>query len=683
MQRQWARCCILTVLGFAVHAPALHGELLWDDDYLVRTNSFIRSPIFFLEVFRHYLLPESYSIHYRPMQNISYMVDYLLWDNNVYGFHLSSVLWHVAAGILIYFLLARLFRSVLATRHEEDSEFSRAGIASWLAFFVALLWIVHPVHSAAVDYISGRADSLAVCLGAGAWLMAWTAQRRSGSRRIILFVLAWITALLALCSRESGCLWPMLFLANFFILEKSTRRGKAVAVGACLILFLTYAGLRHIPAEKTTSNPSPATSASMRAVLMLRALGDYGGLMIFPANLHMERALPGAAPFSGGGGWEVAIKREYLLFAGAALLAALVVLARRKSAGQRFRVFGALWFILAYLPISNLIPLNATVAEHWLYLPSIGFLTFLIGYGLDIPKRWRTPAVVFLCLAVSALSIRSAYRSCDWASNEAFARSTIRSGGLTVRIALLLGEVYSNRGDYSQAEHILRKAVEMHPGYPLAENNLARVLMHLGREKEAQELFVKSVETAPENMKTYPQTWYAALHLSRLLVSEDRKAEAIAVLEKARRDYPQMWELISAESELLCAEGEVESAERMVGEFAHEYWWHYRAHLSLGRLLAMRGLEEAAAGEMRHASWLDVHEIEALNQLVLLRLRENRLAEAWRIQKIAVSRQPDQARQYLLLARVLEKMGRTGEAREELARIDRLRVLASAQNAVD
>jgi Flp pilus assembly protein TadD len=78
-----------------------------------------------------------------------------------------------------------------------------------------------------------------------------------------------------------------------------------------------------------------------------------------------------------------------------------------------------------------------------------------------------------------------------------------------------------------------------------------------------------------------------------------------------------------------------------------------------------------------------VHEIEALNQLVLLRLRENRLAEAWRIQKIAVSRQPDQARQYVLLAQVLEKMGRTGEAREELSRIDHLRALASAQNAVD
>ncbi len=672
------RCGVLAILGFAVHAPSLHGELLWDDDYLVRTNPFIRSPVFLLEVFRHYLLPGSYSAYYRPVQNISYMVDYLLWDNNVYGFHLSNVLWHVAAGILIYFLLSRLFGPLLAVRREADSKCSVAGVSSWLAFFVALLWIVHPVHSAAVDYISGRADSLAVSFGAGAWLIAWTAQRRSGWRRVFLFVLAWTTALFALCSRESGCLWPILFLVNFLVLEKSSRSGKALAVSACLILFFAYAGLRHIPPEKIKEDPSRASSAGMRAVLMLRALGDYGGLMIFPSNLHMERSLPSAVPFSGEGGWEAAIEREYLFFGGVVLAAGLIALAWRKSAGQRLRIFGGVWFILTYLPTSNLLPLNATVAEHWLYLPSIGFLTFLIGCAVDIPKHWRAPGVAFLCLAVSALSVRSAYRSGDWVSPEAFARSTIRGGGVTVRIALLLGEVYSNRGDYSEAEHILRKAVEMHPGYPLAENNLASVLMHLGREKEAKELFAKSVETAPENMKTYAQTWYAALHLSGLLVSENRNAEAIAVLEKARHDYPQIWELIGSETDLLRRNHQIEQSLSIVEPFTKANWWNYNSFLALGRLYAQKGNNDEAVSALYHASWLDVHETEALNLIAVIRLRQNRLDEAVAAQKRAVGRRPDQPRQYILLSDLLQKAGRTGEAHLALAQVDRLRGLVNA-----
>jgi hypothetical protein len=105
LSKQWIRILLLGLAGFLVRVPALCGEPLWDDDYLVRTNPFIKSPILILEVFRHYLFPESYSTHYRPVQNISYMADYLLWGDTFYGFHLSNVLLHVVAGIVLYFLL--------------------------------------------------------------------------------------------------------------------------------------------------------------------------------------------------------------------------------------------------------------------------------------------------------------------------------------------------------------------------------------------------------------------------------------------------------------------------------------------------------------------------------------------------------------------------------------------------
>ena len=60
--------------GLLVYAPALGGDLIWDDFYLVRENPLFRSPVFGLEVFRHYLFFDSFSTYYRPVQNWSYML---------------------------------------------------------------------------------------------------------------------------------------------------------------------------------------------------------------------------------------------------------------------------------------------------------------------------------------------------------------------------------------------------------------------------------------------------------------------------------------------------------------------------------------------------------------------------------------------------------------------------------
>ena len=97
------------------------------------------------------------------------------------------------------------------------------------------------------------------------------------------------------------------------------------------------------------------------------------------------------------------------------------------------------------------------------------------------------------------------------------------------------------------------------------------------------------------------------------------------------------------------------------------------ATLALGRLYAQRGDAQLADAALRRASWLDVHDTEALQLMVQMRLRENRLEEAFQYQRRAVARQPDEPRQYVLLSNILEKMGRSGEAHAALAEAERLR----------
>ena len=165
--------------------------------------------------------------------------------------------------------------------------------------------------------------------------------------------------------------------------------------------------------------------------------------------------------------------------------------------------------------------------------------------------------------------------------------------------------------------------------------------------------------------------------------NERDDATALAVLDKARADYPGVWELVSFEAELLRETKGADSALPLIGDFARSHWWHSGVFIALGRLYAEQGNATEAESALRHASWLDIHDAESLNLIAAMSVRQNRLQDAYDAQRRAVSRQPDQPRQYLLLSDILEKMGRNDEARAALAQVSQLETFAHSQPKVN
>ena len=671
----WIRCLTLALFGIVVRLPALSGDLIWDDASLIRDNPFSKSPLLIPEAFRHYLALDGSSPHYRPIQNISYFLDYVIWNNDPFGYHLSNLIWHVGSGLLLYFLLLRLFEPF------RDRFAGRPNVISGAAFFVALFWVVHPVHSAAVDYISGRADSLAFFFASAAWLV-YLRARPVGPilPRFALYLAAAILALVSLCARETGCIWLVLFVFYLFAFDRqSPWRFKSIVSAVVVCLAGIYAGLRRLPSEHLLSPAQDASSLGERAILMVRALGDYAQLMVFPWNLHVERTV--RLTESGTANWRALLTTNYLSVMGVAFAALLLAGALRKGKGQPIRLLGAAWFVLGYLPISNLFPLNATVAEHWLYLPSVGLLIFVAGCWQEAPPSWRRVGVAFGCVAMLGLSVRSFVRSGDWLNAETFYRHTLAAGSAKNRVALNLAQTYAAREDYPKAEALLRKLVESDPNYAMAQNALGHLLLREGKTAEAEKLFAQTVaaDVKPTASKE-PRSWIAALNLAYIKYSAHDSAGALAILDNARTEYPETWRLINLESEILRADGKSEKALALVEQFRENHWWHCAAAIEAGRIhLEQHRFAEAEAA-LRRASWLDIHDADSLNLIAAMNIGQNRLEAAWESQRRAVRRQPDQPRQYLLLADVLEKMGRHEAAQAALAQLRALQALAQSQS---
>lgn len=667
--RAWLSALLIAAAGFLVHVPSLQGQFIWDDEFLARDNPIIKSPLLALEAFRHRLFLDSFSPHYRPVQNLTLMVDYFFWDSNTFGFHLTNVLLQASAGVLLYFLLRRIFDSLGQVVRKIDN--------STLAFVVALIWVVHPVHSAAVDYISGRADSLAFCFACGGWLLFLRGRAATLTpKRVALYSGAVLAALAALCSRETAFLWIVLFFLHLSAFDRTaTRRLKALSVTVCSGIVVVYAGLRHLPPPSPDSLPTAGWTLPARGMLILRAFGDYARLIVFPANLHMERTVFSGSAFFSEPAREAAIEFEYLSILGALVMCSLGLAACWRGPAQRARIFGGTWFIITILPVSNIVDLNATVAEHWIYLPSVGAFIFLVGCLAKFRLHPRAIGSVVAVVVVS-LSMRSLARSSDWLDAETFYERTAAAGGTSCRVMLNLGQIYSNRGEYAKAETLFRNILRVQPDYLIALNNLSDCLTHLGRTDEAKQILAEATSDAHEMRREAPRTWLASVNYARVLESNHDRAGALAVLQAAQRDYPDNWDILALESELYRRQQNVVRAIELVRPFAEKTWWHYTAWMALGRLYAEKGDVDLAENALRHASWLDVRSTEALNLIALVQMRQNRLPDAFAAQRRAVARQPEQPHQYVLLSNILDRMGRVDEARAALVEVSRLRSLA-------
>lgn len=661
---------VLLTAVFVVYAPSLNGQFLWDDRSLVKGNLLIRSPRFAFEVFRHHLFDDE-SNFYRPTQTLTFLTDYWFFGLNPFGYHLTSILIHAANAFLLCLVLRLVLPRLLAGALDIRQ-------THWLALGIALVWAVHPVHSAAVAYVSGTADTLAMFFCLSGVLLCERALRAAR----LLPRLAWGGAafaclLLGLCAKEIAFVWLLLFCGYLFVLREGTsRRARWSVVAFAGLALIAYLGLRQLPPPATP--PPPLPPLPPKAVLMLRALGDYGNLLLFPSRLFMERqvfAAPGLANARSP------LFYHALAFGGLLMLAAFALGAWWPGRGRTLRRAGALWFLVGFLPISNLFALNASVAEHWLYLPSIGFLLFLTGVGIDAWPHVRRPHVgafllVVLALGIVALGGRTWLRTFDWMDELSFFRQTIADGGDVPRARAGLAVAYGRQAIGGEAEGaddraiaVLREVVRQYPNVLADRINLGNCLARQGHLAEAKsileavadELLTRKGNGAREIVTTLKSL--DVLEAGNAGWPERRQTLLVRGLQR----NPHSWELVKYGMVQAQRDHRTDAALTLVWRFAVAHWWHAPAHVALGALQAEAGHPAAALATWEDAASLDVHDAEPFSDAAALFLREDRLTEAHHFQARAVDREPDSIRQHAFFAQILEREGNAEAARREVA----------------
>jgi len=552
--------------AFVVYAPALRNGFVWDDTALALRDPLVRSWRLIPEGFRHFLfLDATGSNFFRPLQRLTFTADYAAWGfTNSAGWHCTSIAIHAAAAVALYaFLLLWL------------GEARRR----W-ALGSALVWAIHPLHTSAVTYVAGRADPLAALCGfTGLWF-ALRAEKRAQLFAALCF-------LGALFSKESGGIFLLLWLA-LLAWQRAPRKRIAAAAALAAAVLAIYLPLR-FAAHKTPPPPSQAAPLAARPILATRAVAEYAGLLIAPVNLRMERDVATRGPSR-----HTARLREWQTLLGALLIAAAVVWFRRADRDTRFALGSA---GIAYLPISNITPLNATVAEHWLYVPSAFlFAAAALAIARAGEGRPRLRGIMAVTLAAWSLFLaaRTWTRQSDWRDQRTFLTRTIAAGGDSARMRVNLGNLEAAEGLPENALAEYAEALRREPDLAFAHFGVAAVQAKLSHFADAR--------AALDRAASAPGLDAEKLQLRAALDFAEKKIDPIPGYRAAAELAPLNWPLRRRYLAALAQTGRVPDAARELRAFLAGQDFRADSWLLLAELLARMNepaLSAAARAEAR------------------------------------------------------------------------------------
>jgi hypothetical protein len=145
----WRPVLLLAAIGALVYANTLTNPLVLDDESTVVENQQIRDLTSAAVLTPERELP----VAGRPVVNVSFALNYMLGGLNLIGYRVVNIAIHVTAALLLFGIVRRTLE---VSRHARDL----SDRSTYIAFAVALLWLVHPLNTDAVSYLTQRTESM-------------------------------------------------------------------------------------------------------------------------------------------------------------------------------------------------------------------------------------------------------------------------------------------------------------------------------------------------------------------------------------------------------------------------------------------------------------------------------------------------------------------------------------------
>jgi tetratricopeptide (TPR) repeat protein len=281
---------------------------------------------------------------YRPLQNLSFMIDAHLSGMSGWAYYLDNTVIHILSCFLLFYLL----RLIL----ERPTE----------AFLLTMVFAANPLFVQAVAWAPSRGDLLIGMFGLLS-LVSFIRYLRSG--KMLFLIIHAVSFAMALFSKETAILFPAVFLSFYFFVEKEEKRSLQSLV-IPLFIYLITIGCYFCLREWVVRVPLSRDEFGIFPFLHnIRSVAEYLGKFFLPLSL---------APMP----WYTVLNTStgILVF-----LTLIYLMCRYHSNNRIILVFGIGWYLLFLLPGMMYSHQFGKAAydylEHRAYLPLMGIIIFL------------------------------------------------------------------------------------------------------------------------------------------------------------------------------------------------------------------------------------------------------------------------------------------------------------------
>jgi tetratricopeptide (TPR) repeat protein len=369
----------------------------------------------------------------RPLLKLSYALSWTAGGGSAIAFHAVNVALHAANVLLAWAVLGELWRRM------------GAGEAEMAAFAGALLFVLHPAHTEAVTYVSGRSVSLM----ASFYLASVLAYLRGAPRWVspALFAAALATKEVAVTLPAALLLCETLDQRRPFELRAALRRQAA----HWALLLAGFAAMAMLPRYREMLETSLALRGlKEQLALQSAAIARHAGVLLLAVPPNIDPEVPFVPAVAG--------------FAILAAIAVGVVLLRL----QPWYALALLWFFLHLAPTNSFLARADAVNDRQLYLASLGPLG-LAGLVVALMPRWRRVGLVALAAVLGAATVA---RNLDYRSEVALWSDTVRKSPRSARAWNNLGYAYQLEGRREEARAAYQRALALDPDDLKAKINL-------------------------------------------------------------------------------------------------------------------------------------------------------------------------------------------------------------------
>ncbi|MDA8413793.1 MAG: tetratricopeptide repeat protein [Desulfobacteraceae bacterium] len=492
---------VFIIAGMALYGFTLHYPFVFDDQTFIVRNPLVKHHDAFLDLFEFDDFISDYtsrvshpgllsSFARRPVAYATFQLNYLLGGKEPATYRAFNIAVHISNAIMLYSLLVMIIRR----RGTEAGSFAAISIP----FLAAMIFLVHPLQTQSVTYITQRFTSLATFFYLATMLLYIRSGAGGGAARAGAYLGSLVAMILGLLTKEIVLTVPIALVMADTIFLKRPLRGTVLRLAPHIACMGLTPLLVFSLADESAGNGSLISTASNLvggvygrsgyAITQIRAILSHFRLLVLPYNQNFDPDYP---LYRSLGNPEIIIS---ILIWAAFITAAVRLLRRReRTICTDLTAFSILWFPLAISISSSFVPQSDLMFEHRSYLPSLAFCTGSVAYLHHLIARGgplqRKAVIAGLSLVVLVLGATTVRRNLVYSSRISLWSDTIKKSPAKSRPYFSLGCVYRDKHLYDQAILCYGKAIALDPAYVEPYLSLGDLYLQLDMPRDAIETY--------------------------------------------------------------------------------------------------------------------------------------------------------------------------------------------------